>query len=133
MWGALFYGGRLVIAPYAVTRSPQAFYRLLCREGVTVLSQTPTAFNQLIVAQNEETHRLRLVVFAGESLELRALRPWISRNGASHPQLVNMYGTTETTVHATYKSLTEEEIDKAQYNNLGRPSPIFRSTFSMLC
>ena len=29
MWGALLYGGRLVIVPYFVSREPQAFYELL--------------------------------------------------------------------------------------------------------
>ncbi|MFO5897342.1 AMP-binding protein, partial [Pseudomonas aeruginosa] len=37
IFGALLYGGRLVIVPQWVSRSPEDFYRLLCREGVTVL------------------------------------------------------------------------------------------------
>ena len=48
IWGALFYGGRLVIVPYAVSRSPQEFYELLRRERVTVLNQIPSAFMQLM-------------------------------------------------------------------------------------
>ena len=41
MWGALLYGGRLVVIPYWVSRSPDLFLELCDREEVTVLSQTP--------------------------------------------------------------------------------------------
>jgi len=51
LWGALLYGGRLVVVPYLISRSPEAFYHLLCAEGVTVLNQTPSAFRQLIHAE----------------------------------------------------------------------------------
>ena len=46
IWGALFYGGTTVVVPYRISRSPELFYDLLAREGVTVLNQTPSAFRQ---------------------------------------------------------------------------------------
>ena len=57
MWGALLYGGRLVVVPYWVSRSPEAFRELLLREGVTVLNQTPSAFRQLIAGRRERWRR----------------------------------------------------------------------------
>ena len=36
IWGALLYGGRLVVVPFLVSRSPEAFYDLLVKEKVTV-------------------------------------------------------------------------------------------------
>ena len=101
LWGALLFGGRLVVVPYLKTRSPEEFYRLICVEGVTVLNQTPSAFAQLIEAQTrnpELKHSLRAVIFGGEALELLP-ETWVQRNGITQPQLVNMYGITETTVH----------------------------------
>jgi amino acid adenylation domain-containing protein len=129
IWGALLYGGRLVVVSYINARSPQEFYRLLCAEGVTVLNQTPSAFAQLIDAQAksaEETHSLRVVIFGGEALELRTLRPWVKRNGDGSPKLVNMYGITETTVHVTYRLLAEQEIESGRGSLVGRPIPDLR-------
>ncbi|HET6345386.1 MAG TPA: AMP-binding protein, partial [Myxococcota bacterium] len=73
MWGALLYGGRLVVVPYLVSRSPGSFYELLCAQGVTVLNQTPSAFRQLapvLGAEAERGLRVRWVIFGGEALEV---------------------------------------------------------------
>ena len=51
IWGALIHGGRLVVVPGPVTRSPEQFHELLCRTGVTILNQTPSAFRHLMAAQ----------------------------------------------------------------------------------
>ena len=127
LWGALLYGGRLVVVPYWVSRSPEEFYGLLAREHVTVLNQTPSAFRQLMAADAllHERHELalRLVIFGGEALDLRSLKPWFRRHGDEHPQLVNMYGITETTVHVTYRPLRAADADGATGSLIGRPIP----------
>ncbi|HEX4959260.1 MAG TPA: amino acid adenylation domain-containing protein [Thermoanaerobaculia bacterium] len=104
IWGALLYGGRLVIVPWEVSRSPERFLELLGRERVTVLNQTPSAFTH--IAQKEAAlPDLRLVIFGGEALDPTSLEPWFERHGDERPRLVNMYGITETTVHVTYRPL----------------------------
>ncbi len=111
IWGALLHGGRLVIVPYWESRSPDDFHRLLRREGVTVLSQTPSAFAQLLGAEERALASadagpelaLRWVIFGGEALEPARLAPWFARHGDERPRLVNMYGITETTVHVTWR------------------------------
>ncbi|HEU4507290.1 MAG TPA: amino acid adenylation domain-containing protein, partial [Pyrinomonadaceae bacterium] len=127
LWGALLYGGQLVVVPYWVSRSPEVFYELLQREKVTVLNQTPSAFRQLI--QTEESRSsagelsLRLVIFGGEALDLPMLEPWIDRHGDARPQLVNMYGISETTVHVTYRPLTATDIRSGSGSVIGGPIP----------
>jgi amino acid adenylation domain-containing protein len=125
LWGALLYGGRVVVVPYEISRSPQAFYQLLCQEGVTVLNQTPSAFRQLMGveegAQRSEALSLRLVIFGGEALDVQGLRPWLQRHGDKRPQLVNMYGITETTVHVTYRPITMGDVEAAQRSPIGVP------------
>ncbi len=107
IWGALTHGARLVVVPHAISRSPEDFHALLCRERVTVLNQTPSAFRQLIAAQgaSELAHGLRHVIFGGEALEVAMLAPWNQDARNRDTRLVNMYGITETTVHVTYMAL----------------------------
>ncbi|MEO5573838.1 MAG: amino acid adenylation domain-containing protein, partial [Gammaproteobacteria bacterium] len=113
IWGALLYGGRLVIVPYDVSRDPNAFYALLHQERVTVLNQTPSAFRQLSHAEErigQKSLALRYIIFGGEALELQSLKPWVERHGDQSPRLINMYGITETTVHVTYRPISTDDI-----------------------
>ncbi|MFS2053633.1 amino acid adenylation domain-containing protein, partial [Variovorax sp. CT11-76] len=114
IFGALCTGGRLVVVPFWVSRSPEDFLRLLCEQRVTVLNQTPSAFGQLVHAPGLEAAAgrlaLRQVIFGGEALEPQSLRPWMERMGDEAPRLINMYGITETTVHVTYRRITRADL-----------------------
>lgn len=128
IWGALLYGGRLVVVPHLVSRSPRDFLDLLRREEVTVLNQTPSAFGQLIAADEETADSagplsLRLVIFGGEALNPQMLQPWFDRHGDRSPQLVNMYGITETTVHVTYYPLSREDLQRQSRSPIGQRIP----------
>jgi amino acid adenylation domain-containing protein/non-ribosomal peptide synthase protein (TIGR01720 family) len=124
IWGALLYGGRIVVVPFLVSRSPEAFYELVAKEKVTVLNQTPSAFRQLIQAEEmvgQKDLALRHVIFGGEALEMESLRPWFERHGDQMPRLVNMYGITETTVHVTYRPLSKGDLNSGSV--IGVPIP----------
>ncbi|MCG8554680.1 MAG: amino acid adenylation domain-containing protein [Proteobacteria bacterium] len=129
IWGALLHGGRLVVVPQQVRRDPDALYELLVNNGVTVLNQTPSAFYPLAehvlgLREHEGNSRraglsLRKIVFAGEVLDRARLRPWLQAFGATHPALINMYGITETTVHATYSEVLPEQAAPGQAGSIG--------------
>ncbi|HEX2188839.1 MAG TPA: amino acid adenylation domain-containing protein, partial [Longimicrobiaceae bacterium] len=128
LWGALLYGGRVVVVPFDVSRDPEAFHALVQREGVTVLNQTPSAFRQFmrVDAEHGGDLALRVVVFGGEALEPASLRQWVERRGAQTPRLVNMYGITETTVHVTYRPLGREDVFGGSGSPIGRAIPDLR-------
>ncbi len=125
IWGALLYGGQLVIVPLSIAKSPADFGRLLQRERVTVLNQTPSAFRQFIQWERQCVEplelSLRLVIFGGEKLDFTILASWFLRHGDARPELINMYGITETTVHVTYKRLTEEMSHHSGLSLIGEP------------
>ncbi|HSE18779.1 MAG TPA: amino acid adenylation domain-containing protein [Pyrinomonadaceae bacterium] len=124
LWGSLLFGGRLVVVPYWVSRTPEAYYELLQREQVTVLNQTPSAFRQVQpLLEQGSAGQLRLVIFAGEALELNSLKSWYERFGDEGPQLVNMYGITETTVHSTYRPLRQADVIEGRGSMVGRRIP----------
>ena len=82
IWGALLHGGRLVLVPHEVSRSPTAFHELLRDERITVLCQTPSAFKQLVHAEAKIPDAalaelaLRFVIFGGETLDPGDLQPF---------------------------------------------------------
>ncbi|WP_438498510.1 non-ribosomal peptide synthetase, partial [Paenibacillus sp. IHBB 3054] len=127
MYGALLYGGKLVVVPLMTARDPEQMVRLLRQERVTVLNQTPSAFCALSEREMEEADAelcVRAVIFGGEALAPGQLREW--RRKYPHTELINMYGITETTVHVTYKKLTEVEITSG-ISNIGKPLPTLRA------
>lgn len=127
IWGALIYGGRLVIVPNDIRYSMEDFHQFLETEGITVLNQTPSVFYQLkqIDAQLKEnylTNKLRLIIFGGEALDFGQLHEWFDHHGDTI-QLVNMYGITETTVHVTWAFLTKQIISETSSSIIGNTLP----------
>ncbi len=115
IFGALLYGGRLVVVPDSVARSPEDFHALLVAEQVSVLSQTPAAFYALQTADGLHPElgpelKLETVVFGGEALEPQRLGTWLHDHPGS-PRLINMYGITETTVHASFRQIVDGDAD----------------------
>ncbi|WP_261861159.1 AMP-binding protein, partial [Mycobacterium montefiorense] len=85
IWSALLHGGRLVVVPDEVTRSPQDFHALLVDERVSVLTQTPSAVAALS-AQGLESVAL---VIGAEVCPAELVDRW-----APGRVMVNVYGPT---------------------------------------
>ena len=122
MYGALFYGGRLVVVPKAVTKDIALFANLLIEQQVTILNQTPSAFYVLqdILVEKVNTIPIRYVIFGGEALNPARLQPW--KESFPGCRLINMYGITETTVHVTYQEIGWEQIRDGK-SVIGKPIP----------
>ncbi|CDP88242.1 linear gramicidin synthetase subunit D [Mycolicibacterium farcinogenes] len=92
IWGALLHGGRLVVVPEQVTRSPQELHSLVVDEHVTVLSQTPSAVGMLSPVGLEAV----TLMVAAEACPVEVVDRW-----APGRVMLNGCGPTETTVYAT--------------------------------
>ncbi|MBY8883356.1 amino acid adenylation domain-containing protein [Streptomyces sp. PTM05] len=131
LFGALLRGGRLVVVSYTVSREPAAFLRLLADERVTVLNQTPSAFEQLVLADRDDPETsarltLRHIVLGGEPLRPAVLTDWYRRHPEDAPRVVNMYGITETTVHVTHRPLGGTDALPDATGLIGVPIPDLR-------
>ncbi|MDW3192235.1 MAG: amino acid adenylation domain-containing protein [Cytophagales bacterium] len=123
IFGALLHGSKLVLLSREDTRDPALFHQLLAKHGVTILNQTPTAFQSLQAfdqSVKESSLSVRKVIFGGEQLNPATIRPWHEKYPAS--EMINMYGITETTVHVTYKLLTTPDF-QSKVSNIGCPIP----------
>jgi amino acid adenylation domain-containing protein len=120
IWGCLLSGGRLVIVPLQLTRSPDGFLELLSRERVTVLNQTPTAISQLVERMSVDSDipdlNLRLIICGGELLT-PTLATSLLKWGIP---LWNFYGPTETTVWSTIHEITLTDANDL-FVSIGRP------------
>lgn len=123
MYGALLFGGKLVLVPDKVAKDTNLFLDLLRKEHVTVLNQTPTYFYNLLATElerNDNSLSIRYIIFGGEALKPKLIQKWVIKY--PNTKLINMYGITETTVHVTFKELTEKDL-KSNVSNIGKPIP----------
>ncbi|MGA7439680.1 MAG: amino acid adenylation domain-containing protein, partial [Luteibacter sp.] len=124
MYGALLYGGRVVLVPDEARTDPASLLSFIAREHVSVLSQTPSVFYNLSAVATSGTGTslpsLRYVVFGGEGLDPVKLEAF--HRAYAHVDLINMYGITETCVHVTFKKIDDSDI-ASNLSNVGRPIP----------
>ncbi|WP_153065090.1 non-ribosomal peptide synthetase, partial [Mycobacterium avium] len=111
IWGALLHGGRLVVVPESVAASPDELHDLLVAEGVTVLSQTPSAVGMLSPEGLDST----ALVVAGEACPVEIVDRW-----APGRVMINAYGPTEATVYAAMSTPLQPDTGSAP---IGSPVP----------
>lgn len=124
MYGALLFGGKLVIPEKDEAQDSFKFLNLIEKEHITILNQVPSAFYMLMYAEEElkniELKSLRYLIFGGEALIPSKLKNWHEKHPDVH--IINMYGITETTVHVTYKEIGDKEIEHG-ISDIGFPIP----------
>lgn len=126
MYGALLYGGKLVLVPEIVAKNPAQFLELLRKEKVTILNQTPTYFYNLLDVEMLTTNNdlsIRYIIFGGEALNPKLIYDWKEKYPST--KLINMYGITETTVHVTFKELSNEDLLQTS-SKIGTPIPTLK-------
>ncbi|KZN32580.1 hypothetical protein N480_25355 [Pseudoalteromonas luteoviolacea S2607] len=115
LWGALFYGGKVIILTKEETVDTYQLIEVLKNHGLTVLNQTPSAFRNLVnllVEKDDAIDSLRYVVFGGEALSTQHVSKWFQDYAyRGQAKLINMYGITETTVHVTYAEINESNFE----------------------
>ncbi len=126
IWGALLYGGSLFVADADITKLPGQIADLISEKKITVLNQTPSAFYHLsgeILKRDVQNYSsLKRIIFGGEALNTASLKAWFNKFGDQAPELVNMYGITETTVHVTWYRLKKSDTQK-HHSPIGIPIP----------
>jgi amino acid adenylation domain-containing protein len=118
VWGALFFGARLVIVPTAVLLSPRELAATLERERISTLFVTTGAFNTLSREQPGIFRTAKVVLTGGEAASPPCFAE-VLRHGAPG-RLLNVYGPTECTTFAT-SQLVKEVAPGATNIPIGRP------------
>lgn len=122
IWSVLSCGGKLIISEKPSNYTAKDFWLMIQKENVTLLSQTPTVFENYlsnISLSSIKNISLRLLIFAGEKLSPKILLPWLKVFGENRPEIYNMYGITETTVYSTYQKINLE-IAKSNCSLIGQ-------------
>lgn len=126
MYGALLYGGKLILIKDNIAKDPKKYLDLLKEKKVTVLNQTPSYFYKLNEEELNSTDKLlnlRYLVFGGEALDISKTKLFKKKH--KETRIINMYGITETTVHVTFKEITENDY-KSNNSNIGIPIPTLK-------
>ncbi|GGS28828.1 amino acid adenylation domain-containing protein [Actinokineospora fastidiosa] len=125
LWGAFATGGATVIVPRDTAQRPHDFLTFLSEHRITVLNQVPSVFRSLAatyLSGSPPPLAVRYLIFGGEAVDLAATHAFLSAM-STPPVAVNMYGITETTVHATAKFLTDADLTGVVRSPIGTPLP----------
>lgn len=121
IWSCLRQGSTLLLISKEMRRNPSEFYKLICKEKVTILNQTPSAFYHFsrYAVKSDLENSLRYLVLSGEALDINLLEDWYKKFDENKPILVNSYGITETTVFVTYREIIKSDLKSNSFSPIG--------------
>ena len=111
MFSPLLAGATVVPAPPGLFRDPEVALAFLRDERITVFNSVPSIWARLldaIVRTDSTLGAVRWVLLGGEAVPSAHIIRWRAHFGAGGPRLVNLYGSTETVVNATWFEITRD-------------------------
>lgn len=123
---AICSGATVCIPPREVKENASLLLRWIEDQQLTVLQCVPSVFRLLLKALSHETRKgawfpaLKHVLLAGEMLYGRDLIKWNELVGG-HVEIINLYGTTESTVLKTFHRIHGVPANPAQIIHVGKP------------
>jgi amino acid adenylation domain-containing protein len=113
----LFVGASLVLATADESRDPHLLTALIQEHEATILQLVPSLLASLVkVGDLERCRSLRRVFCGGEALTADLA---LGLSKLLNAQIINMYGPTETCIHATFK--VSDPNDDGRGVPIGRP------------
>ena len=119
-------GARVYIVASSVLVEPSALVDVIESQEITVFSQTPAAFQNVIEVVRDRgglTHWPRYVNLGGESLVIENLEGWFGLEGSDATTIMNLYGITETTVMSCCYPVTRADVGAHRFTPIGKPFP----------
>lgn|GEM_PF-2377912 len=123
IFGALLNGATLVIPSEKEIQSSASLRKVIDSNKVTILNITPSAFGLLLQEESRQKSRmqyLRYIIFGGEAIQKKDILHWNKIYTKSRVALINMYGITEVTIHATFSKINPISLLN---DSIGRPLP----------
>ncbi|MGD8823018.1 MAG: amino acid adenylation domain-containing protein, partial [Anaerolineales bacterium] len=125
LFGALFYGGRLIVIPVSMRRSLDTYFKKVVFKRLTILAMIPPLFFEAALMpqffDRLAGSKLRHIFLGGDVLDVSKLAPFFQRDGAKPIRITNVYGPTETTVFVTWHEVSRKDLDQASGSIIGRP------------
>jgi len=125
IFGALLFGGKLLIIPQEICLVPNDFYSYIIDHKATVLTQTPTYLVNLINEDLKTEHcfgHVKYIFSAAEAAHFSLFKPFFDKyQNKDFPKLCNAYGVTEATIISTFHPMTMEDILLGADNIIGSP------------
>ena len=122
----LAVGGVVCVPPAAARTNIPLLVDWLERQQITLIHCVPSVFRMIATelvlrkAAGIRLPRLQYLLMAGEQLFARDILHWRD-TGAAHVQLVNLYGTSETTMVKSFHRIDKIPEDPTQAIHAGKP------------